>query len=103
MILLVPSFPRMKSDDKPYSSFLFSCRGNESSHSNRCPIVYTVGKSDEILCGSGADRAEQLLSVMKHRPGFERDNLTYLRGLSNFQMLFLKVKSLVIRHFIAFL
>ena len=48
-----------------------------SRHSNQCPIVCTVGKSNEIMCGSGADLAEQLLSVIKDPLGFERDNLTY--------------------------
>ena len=65
----------MKSDEKPYSSF-FPVEGL-SRHSNQCPIVCTVGKSNEIMCGSGADLAEQLLSVIKDPLGFERDNLTY--------------------------
>ena len=44
------------------------------------PIVYSIDKSGEVIGGYGVDLADQILSVMKERIGFEGDDLCFIRG-----------------------
>lgn len=44
------------------------------------PIVYAVSDSGGIIGGSGAELADQIISVMKERLGFEADDLFFIRG-----------------------